>query len=291
VATAVFDQQERFNQDAVARLVNARYYPQLLKAFEAKYGAIKAIYYGGKSRVAAVLTEADKVEIVTPLGTAATLEAVKLVFQAQNLANEAYLLLRPPDRQICLERIFSTVVFLLGILDARAEHEGKRDAGAGEAEMLKFAREELVSIRDFYERSAQRTAQTDYLRGMMIGVVFIALVVAVLVRFHLASPGLGIDTFVYPIIAGGIGAVVSVMSRMTFAGLTLNHYAGQFLLVLLGSFRPLIGAIFGAAFYVLLASSLLPIAGPKDAASSCTSTPGWGSLPASASGGLRTCWS
>jgi hypothetical protein len=70
-------------------------------------------------------------------------------------------------------------------------------------------------------------------------------------------------TFVGCLIAGGMGAVVSVMSRMTFRTLSLDCGAGGSVLAMLGAFRPVIGMVMGAAMWVLTASGVLAIV-PSD---------------------------
>jgi hypothetical protein len=59
--------------------------------------------------------------------------------------------------------------------------------------------------------------------------------------------------------------VVSVMMRMTRDQLTLNYESGLPTIRLLGVIRPLLGALFGGAIYLLLAGELISITGaPKD---------------------------
>src|SRR6266487_3137351 len=100
------------------------------------------------------------------------------------------------------------------------------------------------------------------LLGVLALIVLSGLLSLVLSLRNIA--GLAIEPFIFTLIAGGIGAIVSVMSRMSFGGLVLEYEAGSLLLRLLGGFRPLIGGIFGTAIYVLIQSDLLPIAGPTD---------------------------
>lgn len=55
------------------------------------------------------------------------------------------------------------------------------------------------------------------------------------------------------------------MSRMSAGKLALNHESGKGIIRLLGGMRPLIGAVFGVALYVLLEGGLLSLA-PADGA-------------------------
>jgi hypothetical protein len=68
--------------------------------------------------------------------------------------------------------------------------------------------------------------------------------------------------------AGVIGAVVSMMTRMTTVSLVLRPKSRKWMIRFLGAFRPAIGAVFGAAsdvlITVLVAGGLLSFAEPTD---------------------------
>jgi hypothetical protein len=61
--------------------------------------------------------------------------------------------------------------------------------------------------------------------------------------------------------AGALGALVSVLHRMTSGDLKLDFHAGKRMLTLFGAVRPVIGAVFGMALFVLLRGGLLPAIG------------------------------
>jgi hypothetical protein len=61
-------------------------------------------------------------------------------------------------------------------------------------------------------------------------------------------------------LAGGAGALVSVMTRMTRGQLVLNYESGRRTIRLIGAMRPVIGALFGGALYLLLAGGLVTLA-------------------------------
>jgi hypothetical protein len=57
--------------------------------------------------------------------------------------------------------------------------------------------------------------------------------------------------------AGAVGAVVSVMTRMRQEdGIKIDYEVGRALVVMLGAFRPVLGAIFGTATFFALESGV-----------------------------------
>lgn len=67
----------------------------------------------------------------------------------------------------------------------------------------------------------------------------------------------------WSILAGGLGALTSVLSSATFGRIFLDRPTGRYGNALLGIFRPLIGAVFGAAFFALIDAGFLPIKVPS----------------------------
>jgi hypothetical protein len=63
---------------------------------------------------------------------------------------------------------------------------------------------------------------------------------------------------------GALGAMVSVMTRMTRNKLDLNYESGPKTLFVLGVFRPAIGTIFGLFAYFVLVSGLLHVNAPSN---------------------------
>lgn len=114
-------------------------------------------------------------------------------------------------------------------------------------------------IRRAYElldKAAQRHAQLTYTTGMLFGVGLLGIACAAIgASFYLT--GTSADDGV-ALLAGGLGAVVSVMQQMTSRALRLDENAGSSMLFRFGALRPLIGAILGLAVAALFASGLLP---------------------------------
>ena len=193
-------------------------------------------------------------------------KAKEILFRCLDLHNRALQFLKPKPRKICMRMIFGIVVALLGALDqppsAVAGRPRRFSADRTAVEALEV---QLEQARRYYDRSAQHQAQYEYFVGMVIGlVVLLAGVLAVgLLAAHrhvLEEPLLAAP------LAGGAGALVSVMTRMTRGQLVVNYESGRRTIRIIGAMRPVIGALFGAALYLLLAGGLLKIAQtPRDA--------------------------
>jgi phage shock protein PspC (stress-responsive transcriptional regulator) len=104
-----------------------------------------------------------------------------------------------------------------------------------------------------------------YVSGMIAGFILLAplaalggLLISIFGELHLHT--LGTQAFFACIAAGGLGAVVSVLSRMASPKkFDIDPEVGRQALVFLGIFRPLVGAVFGLALYFLLQSSVLQV--------------------------------
>jgi hypothetical protein len=116
---------------------------------------------------------------------------------------------------------------------------------------------ELDSLEESIKSAAETEARQDYLLGMFAGVIFLIGLVTLL--FYFTSAGSIIHSVLGVVTAGGLGATLSVMSRLTSNRLRVDAGAGTALIRLAGGFRPVVGAIFGLAIYAFIEASLLPI--------------------------------
>jgi len=107
-----------------------------------------------------------------------------------------------------------------------------------------------------FERAAQRHAQGLYGRGMALGIAALAAIcAAVALVFYLNDVP---AWYGVAIVAGGVGAIVSVLQRMASQRLRLDYEAGQGTLIALGAVRPLIGATFGIVLFCAVEGDWIP---------------------------------
>jgi hypothetical protein len=191
-------------------------------------------------------------------------KAKEILFQCLHLHYKALEFLAPQPRKICLRMIFGVITTLLGTLDHRQLERDSgsipvRPFGAEPAEVETLQRE-LKQAQSYYESSAQRQAQLEYLVGM---VMFLGLAVAATAAIGLFTPLLD-EAATVSVLGGAAGAVVSVMNRMTSGSLKVRPEAGKKTIRALGFMRPVIGATFGAVVYLLLDGGIVQVVSPPD---------------------------
>jgi hypothetical protein len=247
-------------------------YRETRAAFEARYGEIVGEYWS----------------IVEPSGVALTLKKAPLLlrpiindsrqfhrstdwvtrhnppladvlFDCENLAIRISEVLRYTSESVGLKRIMAVASHVLGVID-RAE--GKVD----EAEATRIAAEEnheLREIRDYYRRAGVRIGLTVYTQGMIIGLLLMALLLALVVVPLVLWSSVEWDSHLHEIVisaaAGAIGAFVSVLQRMASekSKFAVHYDLGKRTLYMLGSYRPVLGAVFGVFTYFVLVSEIL----------------------------------
>jgi len=262
LAEATFYSVEKFNLSAPLRSRYAKYIGPLTKAFEAKHGHIVHAFYCQHVLAAAVLTDRNELYKVSPASNASTPPIADLLFECDRLNVEADRILRRAESSGDLRAtkmlIYEVVAKLLGLVDDQVQPVSR--------ELLDLHRREITHANDYYVRAAERYAKFDYFLGMLFGIIVCLGLIAVGAKnwwpFGFA-PDVG-KAVVGCLAAGGIGAVVSVMSRMTFGELSLDYEAGRCLLTLFGVFRPMIGMAFGAVMLVLCGSGILPLSPMSD---------------------------
>jgi hypothetical protein len=148
----------------------------------------------------------------------------------------------------------------------KRKEEDRRRIEDAKANAFAVIEADIAQTEDICRRAVRRRALMAYFYGMLAGVaVFTALGVAIgiaLGRVDIA--GFDLSEFITTFVAGAVGAIVSVMSRMSSGKLEIEYETRRSFLALLGGFRPLIGAIFGVALYFGMASGILPIEPPRD---------------------------
>jgi hypothetical protein len=166
--------------------------------------------------------------------------------------------------QILVQSLFGLITCLLSTHSSGDSGQPSPDAQSRRiSSVVKSVDRELAALSRFVQSSARRTALGLYLAGLPIGAAIGFLLVVL--SGHSLTIGSLIGEKQLPIClaSGAIGAVVSVMARITRGErLDVDFDKGKIVTVLAGSFRPVIGAVFGGVLYVLIHGGLLPLSMP-----------------------------
>lgn len=206
-----------------------------------------------------IAASSSAIHVECAMGDPADTKARTILFRCLDVHYRAIEFLQPKPRKVCLRMLMGVVTSLLGSLDERKANGGP-SIGADPQEIA-WLNGVLDDARGYYERSAHRQAQIEYFFGMGLGTLLLGGLFASMALIW----GAHFDTepLLYTSIAAGLGAFVSVLARMTRGQLVLTYESGRTIMRLLGGIRPLLGALFGAAIYVLLASGMLTVTPPE----------------------------
>jgi hypothetical protein len=157
-------------------------------------------------------------------------------------------------------RAFGLATWVMGAIKGENERHGA-DQGfeapgpAFEADIANY-RNEFDNTHKRFLDAVQRKAQSRYWQGAMAGIFCLAILTTVLGIVFWSVGASAYYAIALP--AGGLGAIVSLLQRMSSGKLILDVDASRDLLELFGVVRPLIGAVFGLAVTALLIGGLFP---------------------------------
>ena len=176
----------------------------------------------------------------------------ELLFRAYSLSRQVHLTFESGrDRSLCLQMVYGVIAGVFKELD-RAEAMSAAGETRSECTQLKYLEQACARAESYFRRAAQRRAQLRYLGGMTSGLTLIA-GMGVLLSLGIASlPDLDKEApmFLASLIAGGMGAVLSVLYGMTSGNLKLHTLfasaeSGFGPMVAAGALRPLLGGLSG----------------------------------------------
>jgi hypothetical protein len=159
---------------------------------------------------------------------------------------------------------------------SKARGEKLEEGHSAEVERGLFHKEvvrELNRIEDYYQQAGSKRARLHFVSAMVtlglaivvVAAAFLAGVLALFGLLHLHDPA--IRRLYAAIGAGAIGAIVSVLMRMSGVGrneFKIDHELGAGGVRRLGALRPLVGAVCGAVIALLVQTTL--VAGQHGAA-------------------------
>ena len=253
-------------------------FKQLLDDFQHQSGQVIDAYWCHKEASAVALTRREmtkrgrfgrkrKIEYrlhrVSDWVTGENHEIADLLHDSDILGLKAAASLEGVPRAVVMQWLLLVDSHLLGFLE-RYRHEPCHPAVA--ELFAENERAELRRIEDYYFRAGEKRARMRYVPGMVtFGVVLVAAAGgrdrARALALRRARPhSTAVQEFYAAAAAGGVGAVVSVLMRMSGRGsFAIDHELSRWEVMLVGAYRPLIGSVSGIVVYFLVQTPLIPI--------------------------------
>jgi hypothetical protein len=242
-------------------------YRRTLERFERTHGRILDAYWCSNVESAVALTERPRPRVVglllqprldfhrvTDWATKSQPDVAGELHACDELAVRAGHVLSGLRRRICMQLVMAVAMHLLSLVDARAAHDDEQKTHAA----LTQERSELVDVRRYYRQAANGQAQMIYFLGMAVA----ALAVGGLACGLWLT--VGQRNLMGALIAGSIGAVVSVLQRINAGSFELDYDVGRLYVFFLGSLRPAIGGVFGMALSLAVTSGIVSMPGLTD---------------------------
>jgi hypothetical protein len=238
-------------------------YHQKLDRFQQKYGPIVNSYWCLSVPSAVALTEKPrrgplrwfgrpKLEFhrVTDWATRGKPATAAMLHQCDEIAIRASQVLTGLRERIATQLVMASAAHLLSIVDEPSAHWN-------DEKVLEQEERNLSKAWKYYCDAANGHTQMIYFAGMGFFAVVLGVVAALSAFFTL--PGIDHRAFFGALLAGALGAVVSVVARINSGRFDVEYDVGRFYPFFLGGLRPLIGGIFGLGLYFAATSGLLDI--------------------------------
>jgi len=235
-------------------------YDSTLAAFEARHGRLVRAYWCSQVESAVALTEKKGKRLgglisavygfhrESDWATKHEPEVAAELHRCDALAVRARAVLTGVRQHICLELVASCAANLLSLVDARA-HSGDKSKTA---EALEHEHAAISKVEAYYCNAANGQAQLIYFAGIATVTIALGGIAAVWLSVSWASP-------VAALVAGALGAVVSVIQRINSGQFELEYDVGGPYTFFLGGLRPLIGGVFAMAITFAFSSGLLQL--------------------------------
>jgi hypothetical protein len=235
-----------------------------LERFEAAEGRIVSAYWCSHVESAVALSERTGTRMhpqpqlrfhrVSDWATKGQPGVATLLHRCDELAIRAEHVLTGVRRSVCMQLAMAAASHVLSLVDARAAHDEAKTQ-----EVVDLERVQLEEVERYYRDAANGQAQMVYFAGMALAAALI-------------GGGLGCGLWVTfgnrelfgAMIAGAIGAVVSVIQRINTGSFEVEHDVGRTYVAFLGALRPAIGAVFGMALSLAVTSKMIRLPGVAD---------------------------
>jgi hypothetical protein len=246
-----------------------REYHEARHRFEHEHGEIVSAYWCADVESAVALTAgrpqtgwlrrllsvSPKFHRVSDWATRDEPEIARALHQCDELAIRACEVLRGRSRRIVIQLVMTSACHLLALVDAQTRHRDPQDHRTAVAVEL----HELADLRHDYRQAANGDAQLVYFGGMVVGIAGLALLYLLAGGILHAEEQVEDATIIGCLVAGAVGAVVSVIARVNSGSFALDSDVARGYTLFLGGLRPVIGSVFGLLSYFALTSGFVEI--------------------------------
>jgi hypothetical protein len=244
-------------------------YQAVCERFEAEHGEIVTSYWCANVESAVALTKGPpprgrfrrrrsagpRFHRVSDWATKNEPEIARALHKCDELAIRISEMLRGRSRTICMQLVMTSACHLLSLVDSRdSTPQSARDLKAA----LTAEQRELANVARDYREAANGDAQLIYFAGMGVGIATLGMLYA-LGGSILQRPEVPASTIVGCLVAGALGAIVSVIARVNSGSFALDADVDRGYTLFLGALRPWIGSIFGLLTYFAVTSGFVEI--------------------------------
>jgi hypothetical protein len=254
-------------------------YDAALERFENEHGEITHAYWCATAEGAVALTAgrtppgwtrnlisvSPRLHHHTDLATREAPDIARALDRCYELALRAREELRGRNRRITITLMMRSSCRLLMLLDSKDGRDAiSRGPALGHEERAIAERDR--DYRDFVDGDRKIV----YVLGIVLSVSTLGLLFAMCASIVRAEPGTDDVTIVACLVAGALGAAVSVFTRLNNGTLRLSFdfpYSRGYILFL-GALRPIVGSVFGLLAFFMLTSTFVQLFAVPDEGSS-----------------------
>ena len=239
-------------------------YRRYLRWFEEEHGKIVDSYWCVNDASGVALTvkrrplmfpDVVRLHWATDWTTKDKPKLMNILYRAEGIAVRVHEVLRDTSQRLAMQSLFTVFSHVLGFSETERAHNDRAIA-----ELDRETRAELKVIESYYQRAAVRSGQIVYVGGMLLGALPLVLLVLLAFLLKLAdSNDAAVRTGLFCFAAGGLGALISVMSRMTSNRMRVDWEFGKDTLRTLGALRPFVGGVFGLMTFFALKSGVVAL--------------------------------
>jgi hypothetical protein len=233
-------------------------YWQTLQRFESTHGGVVRSYWCSHIESGVALTEKQRRFPLRPRivfhresdwATKRAPEVAAQLHRLDELAIRARAVLSGVRETICLHLVAAAAAHLLSLADEAAapEHPRKLD------ESLAEETRRIDEVEEYYNEAANGQAQIVYVGGMVTIAVLISVLGGLVLLLHHKT----FQIAIVALIAGSVGAVISVIQRITNQSFQVDYDIGRPYAFFLGGLRPLIGGALAIAITFIFDSGIL----------------------------------